>query len=72
MHISHKRPVEIEERVVALRQRHPALGSQRLKRHHGLGISTNTMARIIRQRELVRRWKKKPRYQRDVRELKRA
>ncbi len=69
---AHNTRVQIEERVVALRQSQPAWGPERLKMHYGLQVSTKAIARIIRQRGLVRHRKKKSRKQRDLRELKRA
>ena len=68
--IPHKTPKELEDKVIKLRESHPAWGPERLKLQFELPISTKAIARIIRQAGLTRRRKKKWRKKRDLREVK--
>jgi hypothetical protein len=60
--LPHKTPPEIEQQVLALRQKLPTFGAARLKREFDLTISPMAIQRIWRQHGLIRKRRKK--YQR--------
>lgn len=71
-HIPHKLSKEAEDRIIALRQRHPSWGPLRLiERYHVKG-SNSSVNRVIKQNHLIkpkkRRWKKR----KDLSELKKT
>jgi hypothetical protein len=57
-YILHKTPKEIEELVINLRKKHPAWGTERLKLHYDLPISTKAIVRIIHEGGLIRKRKR--------------
>lgn len=61
-HCPHKTPPEVEQQLVAWRQRLPPFGAARLKREFDLQPSHTTIHRIWRQHGLIRRRRRK--YQR--------
>ena len=70
-HIPHKMAEDKEAKIVELRERHQCKwGPYRLKMHYGLEVSENAIARIIRQKGLVKRRRKKWRRRQDLREKK--
>jgi len=70
LHIPHKTPKKLEERVIELRKTHPSWGPYRLKEHYDLPISMKAVSRIIRDAGLGRKRKKKWKKRRDLRETK--
>lgn len=58
-HIPHKTSERTADRVIALRQRYPGWGPDRLATHFRLGCSRSAAARILRQEGLTKRRKKK-------------
>src|SRR5580693_1534657 len=61
-HCPHKTSPEIEQQVLALRQKLPTFGAARLKREFDLTVSHMAIQRIWRQHGLIRKRRKK--YQR--------
>jgi transposase len=57
--IPHKTPQEIEQHVLALRDRYPGWGADRLGVHFALDCSRSAVARILRQHGRTRRRRKK-------------
>ena len=70
-HIPHKTPKSTEDRLVALRKQYPRWGFDRLSLHFRLNCSHSSAARILRQRGLTKRRKKK-RVRNDLRAQKAA
>lgn len=69
-HIPHKTPPEVEKRVISARQQAPCYGPQSLKYYFDLPCSTGAIYRILKERGLIRRQKKKYRIKNDLREAK--
>jgi len=69
-HCPHKTKPEEEARVIAQRLRTPGFGAERLKREFDLSPSVGAISRILRQRGLTRKPKKKHETKRDLREIK--
>ncbi len=70
-HIPHRMPEAKEEKIVALRERHKRRwGPHRLKMHYGLDVSENAIARVIRQKKLLKHRRKKWKRREDLREKK--
>lgn len=68
--IRHKTSAYLEERVIEARERAPCYGAARLKRMFLLKPSVGAIARILRQRGLTRRVRRKYQKKRDLREVK--
>jgi len=66
----HKTPPEVENIVVKQRKRTPGFGARRMKEEFELTPSVGAIGRIIRQRGLTRKRKKKSRVKRDLRVVK--
>ena len=66
----HKTSAADEEAVLAQRRRTPGFGAERLKREFDLSPSVGAISRILRQRGLTRKPKKKHETKRDLREIK--
>ena len=66
----HKTPPALEARIARARQRAPCFGPQRLRDFCGIPASRGVIARILRQRGLARRRKKKYERKRDLRAVK--
>ena len=69
-HCPHKTPAEIEQQVVALRQRLPTFGAARLKREFDLPASHMAIHRIWRQHGLVRKRRRKYQRKQDLAHIK--
>lgn len=70
-HIPHKMPEAKEARIVELRERHKRRwGPHRLKTHYGLDVSENAIARVIREKKLLRQHRRKWRRRQDLRDKK--
>lgn len=70
-HIPHKMSEAKEEEIMKLREQHKRKwGPHRLKTHYGLEVSENAIARVIRQKKLLRRHRRKWRRRQDLREKK--
>ena len=71
-HRPRKLPRWAEERIVRARNRLPVWGARRLKHDLDLPWSVNAIRRVLRQRGLLRRWRrKKPQVKRCLRAIKR-
>ncbi len=70
--IPHKTSKEEEERVVAARRAVSCFGARRLKSMFDLRVGKNAIGRILRERGLTRRKKRKHETKRDLREVKAA
>ena len=69
--IPHKMSAEGEARIVALREAHKRKwGPYRLKQHYGLEVSENAIARVIRQKGLMKKRRRKWQRRQDLREKK--
>lgn len=68
--IPHKASVELEQHVEACRKRAPCMGPRRLKHEFDLPLGKNAIGRILREKELVRRRRRKRERQNDLREVK--
>lgn len=68
--IPHKMSKENESKVEYLRKRHPRWGGRRLKQRYRLAPSHAAIQRVIKQRGLVKKKKKRWRRRQDLRELK--
>ena len=69
--IPHKMSEMKEQRIVELRERHKRRwGPHRLKMHYGLEVSENAIARVIRQKDLLRHHRRKWQRRQDLREKK--
>src|SRR5690606_39205515 len=68
--IPHKTSKQQERRVVAARTAVPCYGPRRLKSQFGLKMSKNAIARILKEKGLTRRRRKKREKQADLREVK--
>jgi transposase len=68
--IPHKTSKAEEEAIVQARKKAPCYGPRRLKREFGLKAGKNAIGRILKERELARRKRKKREKQRDLREVK--
>jgi len=68
----HQTPKEVERKVVAARKRIPYYGPRRLKDEFDLECSEGAIARILRQRGLTRRPRKKAQKKNDLRAVKAA
>ena len=66
----HKASPQAEQAIVRARQKAPCLGARRLKRDCALAPSEGAIARVLRQRGLTQRRKKKYEKKRDMREMK--
>jgi transposase InsO family protein len=68
----HKTPPEIEHLVLAQRRRTPGFGAERLKREFELPCGVSAIKRILRQRGLTRRPRRRHQRKRDLRAVKAA
>lgn len=68
--IPHKMSGEEEQRIKALRERHPGWGARRLKERYHLKGSYMAVHRVIRHSGLIKKKKKRWRKRKDLRELK--
>ena len=69
--IPHKMSAEDEARIVKLREDHKRKwGPYRLRQHYGLTASENAIARVIRQKGLMKKRRKKWQRRQDLREKK--
>ena len=68
--IPHKTPKEEEERIIAAKKKVPCYGAGKLKEAFGLRASVGAIGRILRERGLTRKPKKKYKKKRDLREVK--
>jgi hypothetical protein len=66
----HKTPARVEALIVREREKAPCLGARRLKDLCAIPAGEGAIARVLRQRGLVRQRKKKHEKKRDMRELK--
>ena len=65
--------LEREQEIVAARRKLPGFSAKRLKHYFGLGCSAKAINRVLRERELLRKYrKKKHRVKNNLREVKRA
>ena len=69
-YIPHKTSAGLEEHIVNCRQRAPCFGPKRLKWAFGIEASESAIARIIKQRNLTRKRRKKYQRKQDLRALK--
>ncbi|RMG19795.1 MAG: hypothetical protein D6732_29430 [Methanobacteriota archaeon] len=70
-HIPHKMPEKMERRIEELRERHKRKwGPHRLKMHYGLEVSENAIGRVIRQKGLLRKRRRKWQRRQELREAK--
>jgi hypothetical protein len=70
-HIPHKMSEDKEQKIADLRERHKRKwGPHRLKMHYGLEVSENAIARVIRQKKVLRYRRKKGKRREDLREKK--
>ena len=68
--IPHKTSLEVESLVVKFRKRIPCYGPRRLKEEFGIPCSTGAISRILREKGLSRRKKKKYQKKNDLRAVK--
>ena len=68
--IPHKTPSYLEEMVVLARQKVPCYGAKRLKVMFSLKPSIGAIGRILREKGLTRKQRKKYKKKRDLREIK--
>lgn len=66
----HKTSPLLERKVVQLRQRYPFMGTQRLKRMHGLACSHEAIRRILHEHGLIHKRRKKHQRKRDLAAIK--
>lgn len=66
----HKTPPAVERQIVRERTKAPCLGPARLKEFCAIPAGTGAIARVIRQKGLARKRKRKSQKKRDMRELK--
>src|SRR5580692_7607946 len=69
-HCPHKTSPEIEQQVLALRQKLPTFGAARLKREFDLTVSHMAIQRIWRQHGLIRKRRKKYQRKQDLAHIK--
>jgi len=69
-HIPHKMASVEEDQIVELRERHKRWGPKRLKPYYGLEASEGAIYRVIKQKGLIKKWKKKWQRRQDLREQK--
>jgi transposase len=69
-HIPHKMTEEEEDRIEDLRKQHKRWGAIHLKSRYKLGRSHTAIHRVIRQKGLIKKKKKRWRKRKDLRELK--
>lgn len=68
--IPHRMNAEAEARVVNLREGHPAWGAVRFKDHYGLTEGASAIYRVMKQRGLIRKKKRRWQRRKDLGELK--
>jgi len=66
----HKIPAKIEKQIVRERNKATCLGARRLRKYCEISASEGAIARVLRQKGLARKRKKKYEKKRDMRELK--
>lgn len=66
----HKTPPHVEKQIVREREKAPCLGARRLKEFCAIAASPGAIARVLRQKGLARKRKKKYEKKRDMREIK--
>ena len=69
-HLPHKMEKAREDRIVELRGRHKKWGPKRLKPYYGLEESEGAIYRVLKQRDLIRKRRKKWQRRQDLREQK--
>ena len=69
-HSPFKIDIEEEQRILAIRRRHPYLGPIRIKSEHAIRCSPATIHRVLKSNDLIRPRKHKSQVKRDLRALK--
>lgn len=69
-HIKHKTSLDIEKKVIAIRQHAPCYGAKRIKYFYEPGCGQSAIQRIIKENGLTRRSRKRYQKKQDLREVK--
>ncbi len=70
LHCPHKTSSVMERKIVQLRKQFPFKGAKRLRREHNLSCSHQAIGRILREYNLVRKFRKKHKRKRDLAAIK--